>query len=48
VPGVAFAGEYAAGRDWFVNDEPVPFEQREYLRSGGEVEPQLRQHPPGG
>jgi hypothetical protein len=35
--GVAFAGEYAAGRDWFVNDEPVTFEQREYLRSGGEV-----------
>ncbi|TVP42281.1 MAG: hypothetical protein EA350_16680 [Gemmatimonadales bacterium] len=35
--GVAFAGEYASGRDWFVNDEPVRFEQREYLRSGGEV-----------
>jgi hypothetical protein len=35
--GVAFAGEYAAGRDWFVNDAPVMFDEREYLKSGGEV-----------
>ena len=36
-PGVAFAGEYASGRDWFVNDEPIPFEDRSYAKSGGEV-----------
>jgi hypothetical protein len=36
-PGVAFAGEYAEGRSWFVNDEPVEFEDIEYLRSGGEI-----------
>ncbi len=36
-PGVAFAGEYATGRDWFVNDEPIPFEDRSYAKSGGEV-----------
>ncbi len=35
--GVAFAGEYASGRDWFVNDEPVAFENREYRKAGGEV-----------
>jgi hypothetical protein len=35
--GVAFAGEYAAGRDWFVNDVPVRFDEREYLKAGGEV-----------
>ncbi len=35
--GVAFAGEYAAGRDWFVNDQPVRFDEREYLKAGGEV-----------
>ncbi|TVP76138.1 MAG: porin family protein [Gemmatimonadales bacterium] len=34
-PGVAFAGEYADGRDWFVNDEPVDFDDLEYVRSGG-------------
>jgi hypothetical protein len=36
-PGVAFAGEYAAGRGWFENDEPIPFQDREYVQSGGEV-----------
>jgi hypothetical protein len=36
-PGVAFAGEYAAGRAWFVNDDPVTFEERVFVRSGGEV-----------
>jgi hypothetical protein len=36
-PAVAFAGEYAQGRDWFVTDQPIPFEEREYQKSGGEV-----------
>lgn len=36
-PGVAFAGEYAEGRSWFVSDEPVVFEDLEYVRSGGEI-----------
>ena len=45
-PGVAFAGEYAEGRSWFVNDEPVMFEDLEYVRSGGEISldcPSIRQ-----
>jgi hypothetical protein len=36
-PGVAFAGDYAQGVDWFVNDEPVDFENRQYRKAGGEV-----------
>lgn len=36
-PGVAFAGEYADGVAWYVADEPIQFEDREYLRSGGNV-----------
>ncbi len=36
-PGVAFAGEYAAGRPWFQSDAPIQFEEREYVQSGGEV-----------
>jgi hypothetical protein len=36
-PGVAFAGEYADGAAWYVADEPIQFEDREYLRSGGNV-----------
>jgi hypothetical protein len=36
-PGVVFAGEYADGRDWFVADRPVTFEQRTYLKAGNEV-----------
>jgi len=36
-PGVVFAGTYAEGRDWFTADQPVTFEQRQYLKSGGEV-----------
>lgn len=36
-PGVAFAGEYAGDEAWFIADEPITFEQREYLRSGGNV-----------
>lgn len=44
-PGVAFAGEYAEGRDWYTQDEPVIFEtevdeqthELEYVRSGGEI-----------
>ena len=35
--GVAFAGEYADGRGWFEADEPIEFEEREYVQSGGEV-----------
>jgi hypothetical protein len=36
-PGVVFAGTYAEGREWFVEDAPITFEEREYLKSGGEV-----------
>ena len=36
-PGVAFAGEYADGRPWYVADEPIVFQEREYVRSGGNV-----------
>lgn len=44
-PGVAFSGEYAEGRDWFVQNEPVTFTQMvddrevelEYVQSGGEI-----------
>jgi hypothetical protein len=44
-PGVAFAGEYAEGRSWFVQNEPVILTQMvdnremdlEYVRSGGEI-----------
>jgi len=36
-PGVAFAGDYAQGLDWFVNDEPVSFEERQYRKAGGEL-----------
>lgn len=35
--GVVFAGEYAQGRPWFQNDEPIRFENRPYQKSGGEV-----------
>ena len=36
-PGVAFAGEYAAGRAWYQADDPIEFDEREYVQSGGEV-----------
>ena len=36
-PGVAFAGEYAAGRGWFEADDPIEFDEREYVQSGGQV-----------
>lgn len=44
-PGVAFAGEYAAGRSWFEQDEPIVFSQDvdgrshelEYVRTGGDL-----------
>ncbi len=36
-PGVAFAGEYAEDRPWFIADEPIEFDEREYVQSGGEV-----------
>jgi hypothetical protein len=35
--GVSFAGEYAGGHAWFEADEPVEFDGREYVQSGGEV-----------
>ena len=35
--GVSFAGEYANGRAWFEADEPIEFDGREYVQSGGEV-----------
>jgi hypothetical protein len=35
--GVVFEGVYADGMDWFVNDEAVRFENRDYQKSGGEV-----------
>lgn len=34
--GVAFAGEYAQDRAWFINDDPIEFEEMEYVQSGGE------------
>jgi hypothetical protein len=37
-PGVVFAGTYAEGRDWFVEDRPIAFEQREYRKAGSEVQ----------
>ncbi len=45
-PGVAFAGEYAEGRAWFVADEPITFDELEYVQSGGELSldcPSIRQ-----
>ena len=36
-PGVAFAGEYAGGRSWYQADDPIEFDEREYVQSGGEV-----------
>ena len=36
-PGVVFAGTYAAGRDWFTNDQAVTFERIQYNKSGNEV-----------
>ena len=36
-PGVAFEGAYADGRDWFVQDEAIDFEDHEYVKFGGEV-----------
>jgi hypothetical protein len=36
-PGVAFAGEYAAGRSWFESDEAITFQEREYVQSGGDL-----------
>lgn len=36
-PGVVFAGDYAEGRDWFENDEPITYEEREYQKSGNPV-----------
>jgi hypothetical protein len=35
--GVVFAGEYAQGRPWFEQDQPITFENQPYQKSGGEV-----------
>lgn len=35
--GVVFAGDYAAGRDWFENNEDITFDERSYQKSGGTV-----------
>jgi hypothetical protein len=36
-PAIAFAGTYAGGREWYLADQPVSFEQRDYDRSGSEL-----------
>lgn len=36
-PGVAFAGSYAAGRDWFVRDEAVRVGNRDFQKFGTPV-----------
>ena len=33
-PSVAFAGSYAAGRDWFVRDQPIRLGDREFQKFG--------------
>jgi hypothetical protein len=35
--GVVFAGEYAQGRPWYEQNQPITFERRSYQRSGGEI-----------
>ena len=34
-PGLAFAGSYAAGREWFRSGEPVRVEEHEFVRTAG-------------
>ncbi len=34
---VAFPGSYAENREWYLNDEAIPFEERNYQKSGAEV-----------
>ncbi len=34
-PGVVFGGRYAEDEDWYRDDEPVEYDEREYSRSGG-------------
>lgn len=36
-PGVVFAGSYAGSADWFLQDQAITFDQRQYQKSGGEV-----------
>lgn len=36
-PGVVFAGNYAAGAEWFTADRAITFERANYNKSGGEV-----------
>ena len=35
--GVVFAGEYAQGRPWFTQDQPISFDGRSFQKSGGEI-----------
>ena len=35
--GVVFAGEYAQGRTWFDQDQPITFDRRSFQKSGGEI-----------
>ena len=35
--GVVFAGEYAQGRVWFDQDQPITFQEQSYQKSGGEL-----------
>ena len=32
--GIGFTGDYAAGRDWFVRDQPITFDRRSYQKFG--------------
>ena len=36
-PGLVFAGSYAEGREWFIRDEPVRFEEHEFVGTEGLV-----------
>jgi hypothetical protein len=36
-PGVVFAGTYAGNAAWFLNDEAISFEERQYDKSGNEL-----------
>ena len=36
-PGVVFAGTYAGDAAWFLNDEAIGFEERQYDKSGNEL-----------
>ena len=36
-PGIVFAGTYAGKAEWFRDDEAIPFEERQYDKSGNEL-----------